>query len=316
MRDEYVRVVTLFLAFCSVLQFVLSSPQAIDLAMSAFFDELYFDGLGFSTGEKLIAAWCFCFPEFRSVEFLFAARSVRGWKRLKPPEGRHPLPWVVCCALAALMASEAGPLAGVAMLLLFDAYLRPYELFGIRLKDLLAPALGFDHWTVVICPYESKRPSKTKVFDDSVRLDSKFRPAVGHVVSRVAVCHPGLPTDIVFPYTHKSLNALMAAAVEKLSLKSWGFTLYAARHGGPSQDRADVSRNLGEIQRRGRWASDSALRRYEQVGRLHVVLANIAPDIIKFCSSCSNNIEELIMQPRPLYPPSVVPLKVPAARAE
>ena len=44
--------------------------------------------------------------------------------------------------------------------------------------------------------------------------------------------------------------------------------LYQLRHGGPSHDRRSRTRSLAEVKQRGRWASDTSVRRYEAHARL------------------------------------------------
>ncbi len=99
---------------------------------------------------------------------------------------------------------------------------------------------------------------------------------------------------------------------ESLGLKGWGFTLYSCRHGGPSADRADGSRSLPEIQRRGRWAADSSVKRYEQAGRLHVVLDRTPAAILDHCVRCEVHLVQLLKHPRGLVLPKFSDFVAPA----
>ena len=83
-----------------------------------------------------MAGWCFQFPEFTAPQFVLAHKALKAWRRLKPSHGRHPLPWAILCACAAWIALEVGLGPAVSFLVMFDAYLRPYELQGIRLMDV------------------------------------------------------------------------------------------------------------------------------------------------------------------------------------
>eukprot|EP00974_Lingulodinium_polyedra_P015541 1505344-Lingulodinium_polyedra.AAC.1 len=55
------------------------------------------------------------------------------------------------------------------------------------------------------------------------------------------------------------------------------FVLYQLRHGGPSHDRLHDLRTRGAVKDRGRWASDSSLRRYEAHARVQQVMQKLTP---------------------------------------
>ena len=50
------------------------------------------------------------------------------------------------------------------------------------------------------------------------------------------------------------------------------------RHGGASHELAVKARPLDEIKKRGRWLTDTSLRRYEKGARLPELLAKIPRD--------------------------------------
>ena len=163
--------------YCVYLRLGLDCNAAIDRALCLWGDEQYCDGVGAAAGERLLSAFCALYPEHRPGNFPFYLRALRGWRRLRPKFSRHPLPWPFLVSIAYFVLTRtAGDFEGfAALLLLFDCYLRPYELLRIRVKDLIPPAGSLKHWCVRICPYEELRPSKTQTFDDSVELDTSWR---------------------------------------------------------------------------------------------------------------------------------------------
>ena len=52
--------------------------------------------------------------------------------------------------------------------------------------------------------------------------------------------------------------------VPALGLERWRPVLYMARHTGASLDRLEDRISLEEVRRRGRWASDRSVKRYEK----------------------------------------------------
>ena len=233
-------------------------------------------------------------------------RSMRGWRRLRPSHGRHPIPYEVACAAAAVMFSRTGNFAlALAVLLCFDAYLRPYELLGLRFCDLLPPHGPFEHFSILIAPWEVQAPSKTKTFDDCVRLNSKLRPEVELLVRQLVTGCTGDRTAKAFPFTHQKLADEFSRALEFLWLSPFHFVLYSLRHGGPSADRATNARTPLEVQRRGRWALESSTKRYEQPGRLHVVLTRIPRPLWEYCEACRTAIVPLLLQQQQLQRPAM-----------
>jgi hypothetical protein len=78
----------------------------------------------------------------------------------------NPLPWPICSAIAyhVFLADRGGLAAAAAILLMYDCYLRPYELLGLRFRDVIAPSEVLAHRCIRVCPREELRPSKTGIF--------------------------------------------------------------------------------------------------------------------------------------------------------
>jgi hypothetical protein len=123
-------------------------------------------------------------------------------------------------------------------------------------------------------------------------------------------CHPD---SLIFELSHESLLKLFKEGLEWLSLAGWGFSLYSCRHGGPSEDVCYGMRSLEVVKRRGRWASESSLRRYEEKGRLHVVYSHVPRHILSFCVSIEKNLEYIVRNRVVLQKPSAAPHSIPSA---
>ena len=295
---------------------MLSTAELIDMALIRFCEDAFSDGVGPSTGETLLAAWVANFPQYRCSDFPYTLRALRGWRRLRPSAGRHPLPYAVVCGLAAYVAHHVSCSMAVALLLCFDGYLRPYELLLIRACDVYPPTVEFTHYSIQICPWQVGRPSKTRIFDDTIRLDSAGRPEISELVGILLKLHAKAgksPDQRLFDFTHSDMAGAFKAGLEWLHLSQWDFVPYCLRHGGPSADRADHSRTVEQVQRRGRWASEKSLRRYEQTGRLHAVIASLPAPTLYFCRRSQAHVLNLVLFPRGLKRPEVVIHHVPFA---
>ena len=58
-----------------------------------------------------MSAWVDAYDEFTAEDFPKARRSLQGWRRLKPPQGRHPIPWVLLCAVPGSIFARVRSLA-------------------------------------------------------------------------------------------------------------------------------------------------------------------------------------------------------------
>ena len=288
----------------------------IDRAFCCYADEQFLEGTGPAAGERLLSAWCSLFAEYNAGDFPFFLRALRGWRRLRPKASRHPLPWPVLCAAAyhVLTRSDGGFSAFVCLLVMFDCYLRPYEALRMRVIDAVPPCALSPFWVIIVCPQDALRPSKTRIFDDSISLDTPGREIVAHALAQLVSQRRAAGSNaLLFDFTHQQLGAWFAAALDWLGLRPWQFTLYACRHGGASEDFGRSLRPLDAIQRRGRWACLQSVRRYQQHGRLHVVYARTPAPIIQHCLAAAAHLPELLAAPRLLRQPVGAAFDVPLA---
>ena len=314
-RDGYRRLITGFLLYCWCLQLPLATQRQIDEALCKYADEQFCDGIGASVGERLLSAWCNEFPEHVPGQFPLYLRALRGWRRMRPKFSRHPLPWpfAVTCAYHILTQTEGGLAGCVALLLLFDAYLRPYELFGLRRCDVVRPVPAQPYYCLIVCPRDALKPSKTHTYDDSVVLDTPDRTLLLPVLEHFLMTCAGPPhsTEPLFNFTHSDLLRWFKVGMTWLSLDPWAFSLYSCRHGGPSEDFSRRVRDLNCIQRRGRWACDQSVRRYQQTGRLHVVYARAPPSVLSLCLQVTSHFDVLFRDQPTLLRPVVGSYSVP-----
>ena len=152
------------------------------------------------------------------------------------------------------------------------------------------------------------------MFDDTIRLDTSTRPEVAVFLQWLILVRKDSgaePNDKLFDIDLKELASAFKEAVTWLHLEKWTFVLYSCRHGGPSADRAEGNRTQEQVQKRGRWASDRSMRRYEQTGRLHAVIASLPAAVADFARRACANLLALVLQPRRLKRPACNDQQVP-----
>ena len=186
-----------------------------------------------------------------------------------------------------------------------DAYLRPGETLWLSGDDVTPgrPEMGapFASTSLLLFPEERGRASKTHRFNNSVVLDSRGRAWLGRLIAKLAAQRRGKP---LFRLTYLQwLNGLKTAAAA-LGLQLWELTLYVLRHTGPSHDFLAALRTLLDIQRRGRWALESSVRRYEKSSRVTSRLKDLSPEMLSFCHACDLSLGQFLegRRPRPPLP--------------
>ena len=222
--DGYRRAVLAFLLFAAILSLPLGSASEVSVAFCKYFDELYAEGLGYSTGQQALFGFLHYNPALVPGAFPAVHQALQGWKRLAPSLSRHPEPWIVACAVAVYLSYHYGLAMAVAHLVQFDCYLRPYELFHLRFMDVLPPLRDEAHqfYCIVICPQEVGKPSKTNVYDDAVRLDSQHRPQVNLLIRLYLSLFSRSPFAKLFDFFMKSTNM---PCLKRFSF--WAFYLLA-----------------------------------------------------------------------------------------
>ena len=152
----------------------------------------------------------------------------------------------------------------IALLLQWDLLLRPGELASLTVGQLVPPAGTADmcRWGVIVAPSEGGNgdPSKTNLYDEGITLS----PMLDFLTEAIAELKAARLTSLMlFPFTCAQLAEQFKKAAARVGVAHLGATLYGNRHGGASDMRL---RGVGlpEIKKRGRWAADSSLRRYEK----------------------------------------------------
>ena len=82
----------------------------------------------------------------------------------------------------------------------------------------------------------------------------------------------------LFGFRAREFLDAWTSAVVHLKVTELCDTPYQCRHGGPSRDIQLKLRPLEAVQRRGHWKSAQSLRNYEKSGRLHKIVAKVAPE--------------------------------------
>ena len=280
---------------------------AVDKAIVKLMTEMYLDGESHSAGSTLFAAVGWKMPRFSMMNRHQLSRSMvalKGFRKLAPTYSRLPLPMVVVYGLSMMMASLGEYHAALGCLLAFSLYLRPGELLQARWRHLSRPmgrkrggALG---WTLSLHPFEEGVPSKVMEYDSTSSVDGDnkdINDIVAHMYDEQKL--KGQLDDYIVEMTGaQTYGQVFRRAAGKLLLVPCPVP-HQLRHAGASYEYASQKKSIADVKRKGRWSSDSAVRRYEKSGRINEQLAKLDLKILEYCENSVKHIKSVLCRCSP-----------------
>ena len=299
--ETYKESVRDFLAWADGVSCPLTSDLEIDAAVVRWMNYMYQQGHRAWKGERLIAGLPGLAAEFGKQgprNLPRSHRALAGWRKRCPGHSRRPLSWPVWAAIACELCRAGEVLMGVMVLMSVLAYLRPSEALGLTSRSLLPPtAHGVKSWVVWLFPSEERQRSKTGEADDTIAMDGRRAPWMARVYQVLSEKGSG---EALFGCSYLDFASALASACRRLNLKVVG---YQMRHSGASMDRADGSRSLEAVQKRGRWQAQKSVRRYEKHGRLNESWKSLSASQQSYFEKCEKLLEGVIVGGVP--PPSL-----------
>ena len=127
------------------------------------------------------------------------------------------------------------------------------------------------------------------MYDESLVIDT--HPWIGPHLARLIAGRRA--TDRLWPFTQTEWAIEFGAAVQLVGLSGLHPSLYSNRHGGASEDLLSGARSVEAVKRRGRWKSDSSLRRYGKEARLLSELGKVPLATRQMGDTALTNLEGL-----------------------
>ena len=281
----YTLLVTQFVQGCAMASLDWRTDDELDAVMVYILDRWYFEGRPAHDATSMVAAVKWYLPRFRrggAGHLPRSAIALATYARRRPGNQRLPLPWVIVCGMIGVMILRGHRTMALQIAIAFWGYLRPSESDGITADNLVPPAaLAGNHyveWGVLLFPSSGDRPGKTGNWDESIILEG-FNP-LSSLLMELKTNSRGRPN--VWPHRPDELLREWHTCVELLGLEELNPCRYALRHGGASEDLLSRRRSVQDVKRRGRWVSDSSLRRYGKESRLLKELQKIHPNVLNF----------------------------------
>lgn len=257
--------------------------RTMDMILSDYFDNLFLYGKSLAVGEKVTAAVEFAFIDYKG-HLHRAKRALRGWRHLCPPQSRLPLPKPIAYGIAMILAAKGKKNMAVKVSTDFDLYLRPGEGLDILGKHIVPPVsragAQYQQFAVIIRDIEEGKPDKTGIYDNTLLLDNpRTKDMLGPELAKLAkISGPSKP---IFPFSNEEYRTQFVNAAKVLGVNK--VHTYQLRHGGASEDLNSKTRDHLAIRERGRWKTDSSLRRYAKVGKIQKMLRDLDVHKLEFC---------------------------------
>lgn len=291
-----------FKDFCQVNDVVLPLPaEEADALMADYLDLLFLEGGTAAQGEKSVAALEFHLHQYKN-KLPRSKRSLRGWRKMVPPQSRLPLPRLAMYGLAMQLMSMNKRTMAMMVVTSFDLYLRPGEAIDLKGRNIVPPIKNagrqYQWVTVVVRDIEGQQPDKTGVYDNSLAINNKETLWLGKELVRMS---KGLssPNDALFPVTMEDYRKNFIKAGQQLGL---GETHpYQLRHGGATEDLTSGRRDHNAVKSRGRWKTDGSVRRYAKSGKVQQLLGKMSRIQLNYCHWAEKNMAKVVLglvQPR------------------
>eukprot|EP00438_Fugacium_kawagutii_P002485 Skav209078 [mRNA] locus=scaffold207:207591:211020:- [translate_table: standard] len=283
-QNQYAGYFNKFKGFCreNALQWPLKG-DIVDDVMCDYLDWLYEEGRSPHEGEKSIAAMEFFRMELKGT-LNRCRRALKGWRKIMPPQSRLPLPRILMFGIAMDLLARGKRDMALMTVLAFDCYLRPGEALDLKGKNIVAPVLQagkqFKWVTVVVREAEGRKPDKTGVYDNSIPIDKNQLQWLGRELLTTKR-NLNSVEDLLFSFTMEEYRTEFARSGKKMNIEV--LHPYQLRHGGATEDLSTRYRDHNAVKSRGRWRTDSSVRRYAKIGRVQELLNRLGPLQISYC---------------------------------
>ncbi|CAK0812625.1 unnamed protein product, partial [Prorocentrum cordatum] len=257
---------------------LLTSAPDIDLALATYMQEKFCQGEFAYVPTKLMAGlrYFWTFPHGWPLGLPRSARALAGWRRMAPARSRLPCLWIALCLCMQHMIGAGLVMEAVACAITFVFYLRPSECLRLKGKLSTPPAAAgrrqqgdaSQMWSILLRPQEGGDASKTEYVDESLLADDPLFPWPPQVPASLKAKFPN--NVLVFSLGQAAWGRALKTVSVAVGMGALGEpTLYRLRRVGVSHDLLFKVRPLLTAKKRGRWASDRSLVRYEKGGRFN-----------------------------------------------
>ena len=295
-----------FLRWSANAGFPVVDEKNIEMCLLGFLDHLLEEGAALYKAEIAIASVADAMPELGMLASRpRLRRALRGFRKQRPPRSRAPVAKEIMAAIVNMLMNDGHSAMAFMVLIMFFSYCRPGEVRSLKRKQFLRPARTrgpLSHWSIHLAP-QSDRPTasqqitKTGTMDDTVIMDRPMWMAA--LIAKL--CKGLAPDDFVFAIDESLSVNLFRLAGQRLGIPK--LCLYQLRHGGASEEMLDGSRLPEVIQARGRWRTQTSVRRYAKPAQLQRLLNSMPEAKLDYARKSFEALGQLVRHELAPWPP-------------
>eukprot|EP00971_Amphidinium_carterae_P027941 550326-Amphidinium_carterae.1 len=242
--------------------------QGANAALIAYVQALHNSGQPVSYGTWTLAGVQYQYPAL-SGHIAGAWLTQRQWQRLMPSQMRPPLPTRVLLAMCVVAWCLDWRRSCLALMIGFQALLRPLELSLLRRQHIILPRdlAGHDH-SLVVCITQSKTMHRTARLQSVLVTDPVIVELADILLAHDAASAPLVRGGL------KELHQKYEFIRRKLDLQGGPFTLGTLRGGG-AVFHIQACQSIALLQWKGRWTTERSVQHYLQVGLAASALAAV-----------------------------------------
>lgn len=219
-----------------------------DVCTSAWLEHIFADGLPKGYASDALAALQHFFPEI-SGKLRNSWRLLKAWNRLEPPLRVLPADPLVIAAMARICVQVSWPRPAALLLVGFDAFLRPGELYKLTPGDIT--------WASgrACLSLKDTKSGLRKGAEEMVFVESNVATALLRSVTKNLA-----PREPILDRSPKEFRNLFFNLLDYLQVQG-NISLYSLRRGGATHHFMSCQ-SMESTLLRGRWQSTSTARIY------------------------------------------------------
>ena len=282
------------------------SGHEAGLCLLEYLDELFFQGAEAADGSKLKAALNHLLPELKGDTVMQARLrgAIASWGKHAPGQTRVGMPKALVFALLGAMIHRKKIRSALAAATSFYTCGRPGECLSLT-GDCISSGrdnMGRPCVGILFHPADAGTPGKTGETDESVVLDMPEMQWLGRNLLLLKDMQP--KNSKLFDLSQEELSRDFFNGLRDLKVADLGLSPYSLRHSGASNDYLNKIRPLLDIKMRGRWKSDSSLKRYTKPAFLLKMEEKLPDPVVVFGKYMETNIADILdgKNPTPQLP--------------
>jgi len=255
-QTKYKNAVTKFRLWCRGRSW--NDYEDLDDLLTQYIHILFANRAGKGRDQAVCTVFGLCSYNPRLKPFLSRSLlAIRGWGRIVPGESHPPLTWALTALIALKMVVDGYFREAVITLVAFDCLLRSGESTNLRAQHVIIAGRGASDVkdgvvSLALVKTKAQRPQYVEVRD----------PEVARLLKLLVDTTPG--NQRLCSISTQSYRKLFRRTLRALNLSD-DFVPHSLRHGGATRMYLEGA-TFAEVKARGRWSSDSTVRRYLQTG--------------------------------------------------